>query len=261
MGVVTNIRSGLKLRNSYLLLEVIRKIDNWLIYFLDFFSLTTKEFLLYSTKDGWKFFVRAKTSDRGIMTAIYLSDEYKIKDLHLPDNSTVIDIGAHIGIFSICISKLAGMVYSYEAAPENFELLQKNIQINGLQEKIKAFNYAVSDKKEELKLFISKSNTGGHSIYGEKNSYILAPAIPLKTVIELNNISKCDLLKIDTEGSEYKILYGLSDDMFNKIGRIFLEYHNIDNKEYNHAALKEFLIKKGFKVGRDITYLFAERDN
>ncbi len=137
-------------------------------------------------------------------------------------------------------------------------MLLKNIKINNLTDVIKPFNYAVFDKKEKIKIYISKHNTGGHSIYCKSNKDIEVFTITLKEIFENNDISKCDLLKIDTEGSEYKILYGLPKNYFTKIKRIHLEYHDINKEKYNHNYLMQFLLKNGFKLIHELGYLFAE---
>ena len=51
------------------------------------------------------------------------------------DGDTVIDIGAHLGLYSIMGSKLVGKngrVIAIEAHPQNFEILKRNISLNGL---------------------------------------------------------------------------------------------------------------------------------
>ncbi len=259
MGLITNIRFGLRFKNLYLILEAIKKIKNWEDYFLDFCSLTKKDYIIYHMKNGMKYFVRAKTTDRGIVSTVHLGDEYKIDQLNLSKDSVIIDIGAQIGVFSTYISHKVGKIFAYEPEIENYNLLLKNIEINNLKGKIRAVNCGVSDKKEKLKIYISKNNTGGHSIYGKGNNYIVVPAITLKDIFDRNNIDKCDLLKMDVEGSEYKILYGLPKNYFRKIKRIRLEYHDIDKERENHNFLMDFLEKKGYDVVCRKGYLFAKR--
>ena len=50
---------------------------------------------------------------------------------------------------------------------------------------------------------------------------------PLSSILQKNNLDSIDLIKIDTEGHEYEVLYGMSD-YIKKINYILVEFH-IDN--------------------------------
>ena len=47
----------------------------------------------------------------------------------------------------------------------------------------------------------------------------------LDAFIEKNNIEKIDFLKIDTEGSEWKILNGLSKENLSRVRKVVMEFH------------------------------------
>ena len=55
-------------------------------------------------------------------------------------------------------------------------------------------------------------------------------------------------MKIDCEGAEYEILYNTPNEIFKKIGKIALEWDNLDDKKMNVAYLRNFLEKRGFNV-------------
>jgi FkbM family methyltransferase len=149
-------------------------------------------------RDSLKYYVRAKTTDRGIVETVVIKDEYKLRKLNLR-NSTIIDIGGQNGYFSVFASKYAHNIYIYEPIPDNFKIILKNIDLNNLSDKVHPFNLAVSDKEETLKIFLSKNNTGGHSIYGQGNNFIEFKAVTLSKIFEKNKIEKCDLLKMDVK--------------------------------------------------------------
>ena len=59
-----------------------------------------------------------------------------------------------------------------------------------------------------------------------KNSNsVQVESITLQKVFELNNIKKCNLLKLDCEGSEYEIINSLPDNYFSMIDKMIIEYH------------------------------------
>lgn len=264
MGIKENISWGLRVKNLYLITKPIQKIKNWHAYYLDFFCLIRKPKLIYHMRNGLKILVRSGTADRGIITSVLLADEYLLDQTKLESNSVVIDIGAQIGVFSIFAASKSKRVYSFEPVPENYRLLLENIKINNFDRKIKAFNYAVSNEKKNLRLFLNENNTGEHSVYFKTKKYLDVPAVPLKDIFDEHNINICDLLKIDTEGSEYEILYGLPKDYFKRIKRIYVEYHDINgvdtsgaSTKYNHIELKKYLEKNGYKVTDKNDYLYC----
>lgn len=239
-----------KLKDLYLAQEAIKNIINWPEYFLDFFSLSMNKLIVFKMQNSLKYLVRAKTWDRGVITRIHLADEYNTNQLSFPSDSLVIDIGAHIGIFSVYISKKANRVFAYEPVPENYELLKQNIKLNNLQNKVNIFNLAVSDHREKLRIYLSKFNTAGHSEYKNGGNYLDVEAISLKDIFDVHNLYNCDFLKIDAEGAEYKILFGLPIEYFKRIKRIHLEHHKIESgiDDYNPSSLKKLLEENGFRV-------------
>lgn len=259
MSLLHKIKYCFKFKDLYLAPIAVENIINWPDYFIDFLSMTRKKMIVFKMKNSLKYLVRANTWDRGVITRIHLADEYNINQLSLSPESTVIDIGAHIGIFSVFVSKKAKKIFAFEPVSENFDLLKQNIQLNNLEDKINIFNVAVSDKKETLKIYLSKINTAGHSIYKNSDEYTYAQTVTLQEIFDKNSIEICDLLKIDTEGSEYKILFGLPQNYFKRIKRIHLEHHKIisTDKRYTRDYLKRLLEDKGFNISIDNHIMFA----
>lgn len=175
--------------------------------------------------------------------------DYKIYDSCnvIRENFSIIDIGAHIGIFTVYAAKKSkkGMVYAYEPHPENFKLLKENIEINKIKN-AKIFNYAVLENKGYSKLFLGKKSAC-HSMYLKGGNFVLVKTTSLKDIFNKNKINFCDLLKIDTEGAECEILSTTQKKYFEKIGIIILEYHNALYRK-SLRKLVELLNKLGFKI-------------
>ncbi len=76
---------------------------------------------------------------------------------------TVVDIGAHIGYYTVIAAQLVGdkgKVYAFEPDPRNFKLLQRNVEANGYSNVV-LVNKAVSDKIEEKRVDIIKMDIQG----------------------------------------------------------------------------------------------------
>lgn len=172
---------------------------------------------ILNLQNNLKLKLRNSTVDEHIIQEIYFLKSYTPPDFFINESDKVIDIGAHAGYFSVFAASFAkkGTVYSYEPFPENFQLLRDNIHLNNLTN-VEAFNLGIATKKVKRNLFISETNTGGHSLFCKTNNFIPCNFISLKEVFDSNNIERCNFLKIDTEGAELEILSNLPKGYFKK---------------------------------------------
>lgn len=129
---------------------------------------------------------------------------------------TVVDIGAHIGYFTRLFAKLAGpkgMVYAFEADPENFELLKKN---TGRLKNVKIYQVAVTDKTGTIDFYHCDEKAGCHSILPNtpldlRKRKVEVEGSDLDTLSAKEGINRIDLIKMDIEGGESKALEGMQD--------------------------------------------------
>src|SRR5258706_8973082 len=71
--------------------------------------------------------VRPNTIDSWVAEQVIKENEYQIGDLHA--DTRVVDIGAHIGEFTVvCYAKGSRNIQAYEVAKDNFELLSENTE-------------------------------------------------------------------------------------------------------------------------------------
>jgi|WetSurMetagenome_2_1015567.scaffolds.fasta_scaffold41886_2 FkbM family methyltransferase len=150
----------------------------------------------------------------------------KIFKQNIKKGDVVVDVGAHIGYYTIiaaCIVGDSGKVYAFEPDLKNFKILLQNIKANKLNNVI-AINKAVSEKNTKLNLFINPNNTGDHRIYecDEKRKSIDIDAVTLNS--ELKNV-KVNLIKMDIQGSEILALKG-ANNIFagNKTLKMIIEF-------------------------------------
>jgi hypothetical protein len=76
-------------------------------------------------------------------------------------------------------------------------------------------------------------------------------AISLPDIVAAYGLSKIDLLKMDCEGAEYRILYNCPEATLARIGAIALESHRGPEPGENEAELSEYLRKRGFHAVTD----------
>lgn len=186
--------------------------------------------------------------DRLIVEEVWGKNIYHEALCNLGFDHTVIDIGAHIGSFSIYAACIAekGNTYSYEPYAENFELLKENISFNMIKN-ITPFNLGVSDKAHHNILYLDKFSDAAHSMLRRTKSSTIIQCTTLKKIFDDNNIRFCHLLKLDCEGEEYKILMGTPAPYFDRIGAIAMEYHDIKHKNNDFQRTCYILKRNGFQ--------------
>src|SRR5205085_1401318 len=76
----------------------------------------------------------------------------------------VLDIGANIGYYTLLMAKQVKQVFAFEPEQRNFELLQKNIDLNKL-DNVDPRNVAASANSGKSTLYLCESNRGMHRLY------------------------------------------------------------------------------------------------
>jgi len=165
--------------------------------------------------------------DLGIFHEVWDRERYTAGSVSVSARpGTVVDIGAHIGLFSVFAARKlhARRIISVEPDPANFELLSKNISANHV-EGATLLNVAIADESGERRIYNNPSNSGGHSFYARGASSRPAIAVSLTELFKSSGVSECSLLKMDCEGAEMEILENAPDELLTTISAISLEYH------------------------------------
>lgn len=146
----------------------------------------------------------------------YEADNFELLEEHCKPGAVIIDIGAHIGLFSVIASQVTGekgKVYAFEPAPSTYGLLQKTVAINHKESVIETFQKAVGKETGKITFFISDDqadNSNSLVQYKEDRSLhgIDVAVTSIDNFVQEKNISRLDFIKIDVEGAEYDTLQG-----------------------------------------------------
>jgi len=135
-----------------------------------------------------------------------------VLDLLAPGD-VFVDVGANIGYFSVLAASRVGSegaVFAFEPDPDNFRLLEANGALNGLGQRITAVAAALSDHAGQGRLYLSADNLGDHRVYaGDEARDSLAIALYRGSDFLAARLARLDLLKVDTQGSEFQVIAGL----------------------------------------------------
>ena len=164
----------------------------------------------------------------------------------LPEGSLVVDVGANVGLFSLFAARKARIVYALEPASTNFARLTKNVSRT---RNIVPLNLACSGKDGQAVLDLS-INPVSFSLVdsGRAGSHETVTMISLSTLFERFNITECDFLKLDCEGSEFDIILGSDPALIKRIRRIAMEYHDHLSQKFSHKDIVEKLSALGFGI-------------
>ena len=174
----------------------------------------------------------------------------------------IIDIGAHIGSFSIRAARECpgAKIIAIEPEPSNYRQLVENLKRNHV--KASTENVAITKTSGTLILHRNEKNRGATSgITDAPGERISARSITLPHLLRQKKIARIDLMKIDVEGMEYEILLSLEKKILESIQNLHLEYHDYFSGTHRKEELIALLKNAGFKVKCETTILSAITKN
>lgn len=189
--------------------------------------------------------------DFAIANELFLDHQYRFCDEVIRKSmAPIIDIGGHLGFFSLYASLLNPNVpiYSYEPHEGNYTLLKENLKNNHIKN-VHPHQLAVDKEIRIIELQLSQEDLNHSTVRAIEptGKTQKVQTVTLERIFEKNHIEQCALLKIDCEGAEFGILYNTPATLFSRISNIFLEYHDWIEGE-NSDELKNFLKNQGYKV-------------
>jgi FkbM family methyltransferase len=213
-------------------------------------------------KKQFKIHYRPGTADEEVLKESFGQDiffpgipEYKIKPGH-----TILDIGAHIGCFSLLAASKAkaGKIYSFEPAADTYSLLEKNVQTNNLSN-ITTFRAAVAAKNGTAILYHDTvSGNWGHSITkaisGETEQ---VNCITLENFIDSEKLLHIDFIKFNCEGAEFGIIINTPAGTLQKIKCMLILYHGYLEDSISKEQLADHLSAAGFHIH----YRYTNKDD
>lgn len=154
----------------------------------------------------------------------------------------IIDIGANFGYHSLLFSReCSENVYSFEPQIQNFELLEENVKINEIKNII-LHNFACGDQNCEIKMPIFYNNYAYNM--GDvtpnidlNNNYSTSKSILLDEYIFSNKI---DLIKLDVQGWEKKVLIGATNLLKTHKPILIVEFEDVQLEKTNTQGKELF---------------------
>jgi FkbM family methyltransferase len=208
---------------------------------------------------------------------IFTEECYLHHGIEVKPGDTVIDVGANIGMASLYFGHRGDVtVYAFEPAPATYEALAENLRMHGVpggsrrlalsdEPGTRTFTYyphatvmsgLYADADEDSALtreFLRQSGFGAEDvddIIAERYEQVpfLAEITTLAREIDALGIESIDLLKLDVEKSELRVLHGMRDEDWPKVKQIVAEVHDFDGRLEEFSSL---LRGRGFSVAAE----------
>ncbi len=212
-------------------LKNVAAFKNWPLLYAHRYGWVRREFEMIH-RSGVKMRLRPDTDDLTIVKSNFVTKHYFRDFVPIRKESIVVDVGAHIGSFSIMASRRAQRVLAFEPEPSNFQMLKRNVELN-LCKNISIFEMAVSGRGGYQEIHIDgKGSTGSHSLYqgirtAEKKRRV--QTVSLDEMIKKEGLSRIDFLKLDCEGAEHEILREIRFETAARIRGMAMETHRVSD--------------------------------
>jgi len=210
-------------------------------------SPPARHVMRFKMRDGSR--VRCRIVDSGGLLSVHVDRDYDVPNTHWDQLRTIVDVGAHVGSFTVWAALRApnARCLAIEPNPETFALLQQNIRDNGLEDRVTAVNMAVAGQAgsgtlelldHSLGTRLARNGGGGVSVAISTVQDLIAGA----------RMSAVDLLKVDCEGMEYEVLAMMDPAQLRQIETLACEYH--PQPGHDVTELDAVLSTAGFRLQR-----------
>ncbi|GBL09506.1 UDP-glucose:protein N-beta-glucosyltransferase [Microcystis aeruginosa Sj] len=196
---------------------------------------------------------------KSITTAVLLAQgdwfeaEMELWRIQIRPDMTVIDVGANVGVYTFSAAQRVGetgKVIAIEPFKACVNCLQETSRINQLPW-VKIYEAAASDHCGSAKLSLHNASElneviSDNSPSSDSANTVTIQCLTLDSLIETENLTRVDWLKIDAEGHEIKVLQGAERLLTEFKPNII--YENIAGAHGSNGAIMEYIQAKGYQV-------------
>jgi FkbM family methyltransferase len=185
---------------------------------------------------------------------LFADDAYRLPwfTRGLRNDPVVLDLGGHIGSFSLAVSRMfpQALVDAYEPTPFTASYLRRNIERNGLDDRLRVFESAISASAGVLVMAIADDGSAHNGVMLVGAPGMESIEVPCTTLADAFAAAPgpVDLVKFDIEGAEYEAILESGADLWCSVQRVVMEYHRMQGRSW--ADLEKFFASIELKVVR-----------
>jgi FkbM family methyltransferase len=166
-----------------------------------------------------------------VMLEMWHGNAYRIGDFYTPKpGDVVIDVGAHIGLFTLRILQTEPRcrVICVEPSPENFACLQHNVSLLGRNVDVQLHNAGIGGQFGKIKMLEIPTNRSfdARTTLADETDTAAVDVMPLSHLFHLAGTDRIALLKMDAEGGENGAFSTADQALMPRIERLVMEYHD-----------------------------------
>ena len=224
------------------------------------------------------FYLRARSNRSFWLRDPYTHEGFPLGALKrlIPPGGVVYDVGANIGLYARLIASefKAARVVCFEPMTKNRKLLQANIQVSVLRDRIQVIPCALSDRDGEEALQIDDIMSGtavldrvtagkpsnGRSQYGLPAVTETVRVARLDALVKVDHLPKPDVIKIDIEGAEALMLKGAEETLKSARPDLVVELHGTRAARDVFQVLQRLGYACFGDVRRGETHVYGEID-
>lgn len=272
-----------KVQFRYFFKPFLLLLPNWLVNYFPFigrvciYGPNNLRLHFYTYSSEGKDRIAIKLAKRGIWG--YEGETTRVFLALVKEAKTIIDVGANTGLFALMGAHVmpGGRVIAFEPVPFIYEMLKNNIRLNKL-DNIQIEQIAISDYVGQSSLYVTRTHVGiptdsslCHGFREQVNEFKVTTTT-LDEYINNQGLSQIDLLKIDVEAAEKKVIAGALQTLKRDLPFVICEVlENLDHsflqqvfQELNYhfyhitpAGLLKHKKLKGSLDGEKRNYLFV----
>lgn len=214
---------------------------------------------VYDQHTGLTWHVREGTDDH-LLLGGHEPHLIAISESLFPKGGIFVDVGAHVGMYTCRLARKAKQVVAIEANPKTAQALQHNVVINGQANRVRVVPYAAWDVAgEKVELYDANGTESGGSTGAVK---LREPGVPVgkapTTTVDMVCVScpRVDLVKIDVEGAEARVLAGARKTLARHRPTLIVEMHDcyLPDPEGNRAEVERTLADARYVHGEDLPF-------
>ncbi|MGI0084715.1 MAG: FkbM family methyltransferase [Nitrososphaerales archaeon] len=158
---------------------------------------------------------------------------------NLKPGDTFFDIGANIGYYAVLAARLIGpegIVIAVEADPNVAQILTKNFEANHLSN-ARVISGAVTDFSGTVRLGCAPASGWTGFYYRTADKWVEVPAFTVDSLVRSLRLTHVDVIKIDVEGAEGRVLDGMTDTFRRLEPKLLIEVH------CGHSGIEEHVFR------------------
>ena len=177
------------------------------------------------------------SSDHGCWLGTYEAPKRRRYEDFVGPGMVAYDVGAHVGYYTLLSSILVsatGRVVAFEPLPDNIDFLKRHIGLNRL-ENVQIVEAAVAERDTSMTFSVAPSRSMG---FLTKDGTLQVAVVSLDNCISQKSIPIPQVIKIDVEGAEARVLEGATELITSHLPVIFLATHGEDAHQESLALLR-----------------------